>query len=341
MVNRIFTAKRDFNLKSFFKQWEWVLVALIIIINIINTRLSPHYLSAKGLLDATMVFLDKGFIILPMVFVIILGDIDISVASTIALSSVIMAVSYNAGVNMVLAMVVCLLVGTLCGLINGLLISRFKELSAVIVTLATMSIYRGIAYVILGDQAAGNFPTWFSYFGWGYIGKTHIPFILVAFIVFAVAFGLLLHKFTFGRRVFAIGNNAEASRYSGVEVDKIKLVIFTLTGFMSGVGAIFLTSKLGSSRPNIALGYELEVIAIVVLGGVSTSGGKGRILGASLSLFLIGLMRYGMGLKNIPGQVMLVIIGTLLILAIMLPNIFAKLSSKKSVKKARTIHAKV
>jgi len=333
MEKRNIAAQKEFKLKNFFFQWEWMLVLILIIINIINASLSPYYLNFKSLIDATTTFLDKAFIVLPMAFVIILGDIDISVASTVALSSVVMAVSYNnLGVPMELAMIICLLVGTICGLINGLLITKFKELSAVIVTLSTMIIYRGIAYIILEDQASGKFPQWFSFLGWGYVGS--IPFILIVFVVFAVIFGLLLHKTTFGRRVYAMGNNITASRFSGVQVDKIKTIIFTLNGFMSGVTALFLTSRMGSTRPNVATGYELDVIAMVVLGGVSTAGGKGRIIGTILSIFVIGLLRYGLGLKNVPAQMLLIIIGLLLVFAVMIPNI--KINMRKSHKLHKT-----
>jgi rhamnose transport system permease protein len=331
MDRRNITNKQNFNLKSFFFQWEWMLVAIFIIINIMNANLSPYYLNASNILDATMTFLDKSFIVLPMAFIIILGDIDISVASTVALSSVIMAVSYNSGVPLVISMIICLLVGTICGFINGLLIVKFKELSAVIVTLSTMIIYRGIAYIILQDQASGKFPDWFNYLGWGYVWN--IPFILIMFVVFAIIFGLLLHKTTFGRRVYAMGNNITASRFSGVQVDKIKIIVFTLAGLMSAVTALFLTSRMGSTRPNVASGYELDVIAMVVLGGVSTAGGKGKIIGTIISIFLIGLLRYGLGLINVPAQIMLIIIGGLLIFAVMIPNIkFNKIKLSKPLK---------
>lgn len=319
MENRNIIMKKEFDIKRFFFQWEWMLVLIFFIINAINSFLSPYYLDPISLLDATMVFLDKAFIVLPMTFVIIFGDIDISVGSTVALSAVIMAVLYNLGVPMVLAIIICLVVGTVCGLINGLLIVKFKELSAVIVTLSTMIIYRGIAYILLEDQAAGGFPDWYSFLGWGYVKG--IPFILIVFVVFAIIFGLLLHKTTFGRRVYGIGNNITASRFSGVQVDKIKVIVFTLTGLMAAVAALFLTSKMGSTRPNVAIGYELDVIAMVVLGGVSTAGGRGRIIGTILSIFIIGYLRYGMGLINVPAQVQLIIIGLLLIFAVMVPNI--------------------
>ncbi|HHW03763.1 MAG TPA: ABC transporter permease [Thermoanaerobacterales bacterium] len=308
-----------------------MLVLIFIVINVINSNLSPYYLDAAQLLDATMAFLDKAFIVLPMTFVIILGDIDISVASTVALSAVIMAVIYNHGVSMVIAMIICLLVGTVCGFINGYLIVKFKELSAVIVTLSTMIIYRGIAYIILKDQAAGKFPTWYQFLGWGKIWG--IPLILIVFVIFAILFGLLLHRTTFGRRVYAMGNNITACRFSGVEVDKIKVIIYTLTGFMSAVTALFLTSRMGSTRPNVAIGYELDVIAMVVLGGISTAGGKGRIIGPIISVFLIGFLRYGLGLINVPSQELLIIIGLLLIFAVMIPNLKINTKNIKFINK--------
>jgi rhamnose transport system permease protein len=319
MNRKLILGKQDFSYRSFFLQWEWMLVLLFITVNIINANLSPYYFEFHSLRDATMTFLDKSFIVLPMVFIMILGDIDISVASTVALSSVIMADLYNMGVPMVLAMMICLLIGIICGLINGLLIVKFKELSAVIVTLATMIIYRGIAYIILEDQASGKFPEWYSFLGWGYVGG--VPFILIIFVVFAIAFALLLHKTIFGRRIYAMGNNVTASRFSGVQVDKIKIIVFMLTGLMAAITALFLTSRMGSTRPNIATGYELDVIAMVVLGGISTTGGKGRMIGAIIAIFLIGFLRNGLGLINVPAQVLLIIIGLLLIFAVMVPNL--------------------
>jgi rhamnose transport system permease protein len=319
MEPRVIINKQEFGWQRFFFQWEWMLVLLFILINIMNAYLSSYYLNTDSLRDATMTFLDKAFIVLPMVFVMILGDIDISVASTVALSSVIMADLYNSGVPMWLAMLIGLVVGTLCGFVNGLLIVKFKELSAVIVTLATMIIYRGIAYILLEDQASGKFPDWFSFLGWGYVGG--IPFILIAFVFFALIFGLLLHRTTFGRHVYAMGSNLTASRFSGVRVDKIRIIVFTLTGLMAAITALFLTSRMGSTRPNVATGYELDVIAMVVLGGISTAGGRGRMIGAILAVFLIGFLRYGLGLVNVPAQSMLIIIGLLLIFAVMVPNL--------------------
>lgn len=329
---RIVASTRAFSLKRFFFQWEWMLAIIMVVIFVINSSLSEYFLDGPLLVSATSTFLDKAFLVMPMVFVIILGDIDISVASTVALSSVIMAVAYNAGLPMPLAMVLCLAVSTTCGFINGYFITKFKELSAVIVTLSTMIIYRGIALIILKDQASGGFPDWYKYLGWGSLGN--VPFILIVFVVFALVFGFVLHKTTFGRRLYAMGNNVTSSYFSGVQIDKMKLIVFTSVGFMAGITAIFLASRMGSTRPNVATGYELDVITMVVLGGISTAGGKGRMFGAVMAIFLIGYLRYGLGLVNIPAQTLLIIIGLLLIFAVMVPNLSAKMNQILSKKAA-------
>ena len=313
------TADRDFSWKGFFLQWEWILLLVFILIQVVNSQLSPYYLNFGNLVDTTMTFLDKAFIVLPMVFIIIMGEIDISVGSTVALSAVLMGMANKAGLPMPLAMILCLGIGTLCGFLNGYILVKFKELAPMIVTLSTMIIYRGIALILLEDQAVGKFPAWFEFLGWEYVGP--IPIMLLCFAVLAVVFGLLLHKTTFGRHVYAIGSNRTACLFSGVPVDRVRIIVYTLTGLMAGVTAIFLTSRMGSTRPNVAQGYELDVIAMVVLGGISTAGGKGRMIGAVLAVFTVGYLRYGLGLRNVSAQVLMIIIGLLLIVAVAIPNL--------------------
>ncbi|TVQ37496.1 MAG: ABC transporter permease [Spirochaetaceae bacterium] len=322
-------AVRNWSWKTFFFQWEWLLVVVLLLVVAVNTYLSPFFLALSTFIHTPATFLDKAFIVFPMMMVIILGKIDISVGSTVALSAVMMAVAYNAGLPMPAAIVLCLLVGVLAGAFNGVLIARFKELSFVIVTISTMMIYRGIAYIILGDQASGRFPGWFSLFGWGTV--MGVPFMLVAFVVCAVIFGLLLHKTSFGRAIYGMGHNAIACRYSGVNTDRILMTVFTLNGLMAAVTAIFLTSRMGSTRPNVALGYELEVIAMVVLGGVSTNGGIGRIGGPILAVFIVGFLGYGMGLANLQAPIVLVVIGLLLIVSVLALRVRFTIRRKKPV----------
>ena len=311
-----------------FQHWEWMLVALILVVIVLNTRLSPYFLNAQNVSRTSSDFMEIGLMMLPMVFIIITGNIDLSVASILGMSASLMGLLFNLGTNIWLAALVGLLIGTFGGLINGLLIARVR-LPALVVTLGTYAFYRGLAYVFLGDQAARDYPAAFTYLGQGKIPGTLIPFSVALFIVMAVIFGLVLHKTTFGRYLFVIGNNQDAAKYSGVPVDRIKIIIFTLSGFMAALAGLILAARFGSTRPDIGAGLELTVITVVVLGGVDINGGVGTMPGAVLSLILIGLMRFGMGLVNIQGQVQGIAIGLLLILSILVPNVVRQFSTTK------------
>ena len=313
------------SLLSNFLRWEWMLVGLLILDVLINTRISPFFLDARNLSRTSSDFMEIGLMMLPMVFIIITGNIDLSVASNMGMSASFMGLLHNMGINIWVAALAALLLGTLGGSLNGYLVARVK-LPALVVTLGTYAFYRGIAYGFLGDQAARGYPEAFTYFGQGKVFGTLIPFSVALFIVLAVIFGLVLHRTTFGRYLYSIGNNEAATNYSGVPVAKIIFIIYTLSGFMAAFAGLILAARFGSTRPDIGTGLELAVITAVVLGGVDINGGKGTMLGATLSLLLIGLMRFGMGLLNIQGQVQGVAIGLLLILSILLPSLVRNIS---------------
>ena len=330
-----YAPRRSFLAK--FQRWEWMLVALIILDVLINMRLSSHFLDARNLSRTSSDFMEIGLMMLPMVFIIITGNIDLSVASNMGMSASFMGLLHNQGVNIWVAALAGLLLGTLGGVLNGYLIARVK-LPALVVTLGTYAFYRGIAYGFLGDQAARGYPKAFTYFGQGKVFDTLIPFSVALFVVLAILVGLVLHRTTFGRYLYAIGNNENATLYSGVPVAKIKFIIYALSGFMAALAGLILAARFGSTRPDIGTGLELSVITAVVLGGVDINGGKGTMLGAVLSLFLIGLMRFGMGLLNIQGQVQGIVIGLLLILSILLPGVAQQISSaRKKQLHARTV----
>jgi rhamnose transport system permease protein len=315
---------------SNFLRWEWMLVGLLLLDTVINTRLSPFFLDTRNLLRTSSDFMEIGLMMLPMVFIIITGNIDLSIASNMGMSASFMGLLHNMGVNIWVAALAGLLLGTLGGFLNGYLVARVK-LPALVVTLGTYAFYRGIAYGFLGDQAARGYPESFTYFGQGKVFGTLIPFSVALFLVMALIFGLVLHRTTFGRYLYSIGNNENATLYSGVPVARIKFIIYTLSGFMAAVAGLILAARFGSTRPDIGTGLELSVITAVVLGGVDINGGKGTMPGATLSLLLIGLMRFGMGLLNIQGQVQGVVIGLLLILSILLPSVAQQLSSVKNL----------
>lgn len=319
-------------------RWEYLLLLLIVLMAALNTQLSPFFLRPNNLLRASSDFVEIGIMMLPMVFIIITGNIDLSVASTLGLAASLMGRLHMAGWNIWLAAGVALLTGVLCGLLNGFLIARLK-LPALVVTLGTFSFYRGLAYALLGDEAARGYPAAFTYLGQGRLGDTRIPFALVLLIVLAVVFGLVLHRTRFGRYLYAIGNNEDAARYAGVPVDRVKLIIFTLSGLMSALAGIILAARFGSTRPDIGSGLELTVITITVLGGISINGGIGTMVGAVLSLLLIGIMRFGMGLLNLQGQVQDIVIGLLLILSILLPFVGGRLAARPALSRTLLLRA--
>ena len=303
-----------------FMRWEWFLVALILLIVMVNSGLSPYFLNVDNLFRASSDFLEIGLMMLPMVLIIVTGNVDLAVASTLGLTASFMGLLFNTGVNIWIAAGAALLLGTLAGLLSGYLISRLR-VPALVITLGTYAFYRGLAYVMLGDQAARDYPDAFTYLGQGTLPGTPIPFALVIFLLLAVVFGLVLHKTAFGRYLYAIGSNQDAVIYSGISVPRVKVIIFMVSGLMAALAGLVLAARYGSTRPDIGTGLELTVITVVVLGGVDINGGKGTMIGAILALLLVGLLRFGMGLLNIQGQVQSIAIGILLILSILLPNL--------------------
>lgn len=297
--------------------WEVLLFGVAVLIFIANSLASPYFLDAWNLSDATFNFTEKALVAFAMALLIIAGEIDLSVAAIIALASTAMGAAAQAGIGTPGLVAIGIGTGLLCGAFNGFLVSALK-LPSIVVTIGTMSLFRGISYITLGDKAYGGYPESFAYFGQGYLFWV-FSFEFGLFLLCAALFAILLHKTNFGRQVMVIGNNEFAARFSGVPVERVKFVLFLLTGLMSGIAAVCLTSRLGSTRPSIAQGWELEVVTMVVLGGVSILGGSGTILGVVIAAFVMGLVTFGLGLLNVPGIVMSIFVGLLLIVTIALP----------------------
>ena len=317
----------DRPLRSIIFSWEALLMAIAIAIFAVNSFASPYFLNAWALSDLTFNFTEKALIALAMALLIISGEIDLSVAAIMALASTLMGMAVQAGVDTPGLVLIGLSVGLACGAFNGLLVTGLG-LPSIVVTIGTMSLFRGISFIILGDQAYKGYPASFAYFGQGYVWWV-VSFELTLFLAAAVAYWFLLHRTNFGRRIFAIGNNPVAAQFSGVRVGRIKFILFCLTGLMSGISAILITSRLGSTRPSIAQGYELEAITMVVLGGVSILGGAGSILGVVIAAFIMGLVTFGLGLLNVPGIVMSIFIGLLLIIVIALPILWRRVRRER------------
>ena len=302
------------------RSWELLLGVIAVLIFVANTQASPYFLDPWNLSDATFNFTEKAMIAFAMALLIIAGEIDLSVAGIIALASTAMGWALQFDVGAVGLVAIGLGVGLVCGLFNGLLVTRLG-LPSIVVTIGTMSLFRGISYIVLGDQAFNGYPSDFAWLGRGYVFWV-ISFELVLFAALAGLYAIVLHATNFGRQVYAIGNNPTAATFSGIRVARVKMILFVLTGVMSGVAAICLTARLGSTRPSIAFAWELEVVTMVVLGGVSILGGAGSILGVVLAALIIGMATFGLGLLNVPGIVMSIFTGALLIAVIALPRLY-------------------
>ena len=308
-------------------RWEGLLFILLLIICIANSFATPYFLDIYNLMDSTALFSEKGIIALSMALIIISRDIDLSVAAIIALVSTVIGFLASQGAGTATLLFAGLVTGFFAGLFNGYLITRFA-VPAMVVTVGTMSLYRGISWIVLGDGAYTAFPEHFWMLGQGYLFDL-IPYEFITFLVLAFLFYFLLHRTTIGRRIMALGNNPRAALYSGVNVDRYRMYLFALNGLMAGLAGVFLTSRLGATRPNIAMGWELEIITMVVLGGVSILGGSGSIPGVLLSAFVIGMLYFGLGLLNIPGIIMTIISGLLLIIAISAPVLIRRYMHQK------------
>ncbi|MBN9070110.1 MAG: ABC transporter permease [Rhizobiales bacterium] len=321
-------------LRDWLLRWETILVILLVLTVVVNTIVSPYFLDVFNLADATFNFSEKAIIALAMALLILVREIDLSVAAIVALASMSIGYAAEAGYGPASLFAVGIGVGILCGVFNGAVVTFFR-LPSIVVTIGTMSLFRGITQVILGDQAKTKYPQGFLDLGQSYFIKMKetgiswlfvppVPLSFLIFLVLAVLFGIVLHKTAVGRQLFAIGSNPVAARFSGVPVDRLRFLLFVLAGLLCGLAAALLTARLGSMRSNIAIGWELDIVTMVILGGVSIAGGVGSITGVFLAVLVLGLVTFGMSLNNIPGQVVSVYIGALLIAVIGIPRIIEK-----------------
>jgi rhamnose transport system permease protein len=317
-VKHVIADKGAFTWAALSRRWETLLLAVLAIVVVFGSLTLKAFLDPYNLADSTFNFSEKALIALAMALLIIVREIDISVSGILAVASVAMGYANSRGVPAAGLAAIGIGVGALCGSLNGLLVTRFG-IPSIVVTIGTMSLFRGIALVVLGDQAYTNYPEALGEWGQGYVFG--IPREFVVLLVFAMLFALLLHGTTYGRRIHAIGSNPVAARFSGIPVDRYRLALFILAGTMAGVAAVLLTGRIGSTRPNIALGWELEAITMVILGGVSIAGGSGTIAGVMLAVFTLGMVTYGLGLANVPGIIMTIVIGALLLVTITVPAV--------------------
>jgi len=305
-----------------------VIAALLIVILVASVSVD-HFASPITmtylLLDITPILL----IALPMTFVIITGEIDLSVASTVGLSSVVLGTLHQGGMPIELAAVAALVVGALGGALNGFLIT-VVGLPSLAVTIGTLALYRGLAVGLLGTTAVTDFTEFWKDLAKSKIGETGVPSVMILFLVLAVLFAILLHFTRFGRGVYAIGLSPEAALFSGVRVQRTKFILFVLTGTVSALAGIYYTLRFGSARGDNATGLELSVIAAVLLGGVSIFGGRGSLHGVIAGVLLIGTLGSALRLASVTSDVINIITGLLLVASVVSTSVLAWLRTRRA-----------
>ncbi len=299
--------------------WEGFLLVLLLLIVAVNSVLSPAYLSIGNQVNLFSLSIEKVIVVLAMAFIIINAEIDLSVASMMGLAACTLGWLHTQGVPFGLAILIGLAVGVLGGAFNGVWIAGLG-VPSLVVTLAMLIGFRGLARVFLEDRSIGDFPEWFDALGQQpLIG----PFTLgmIIFFVLVVVSIAVLHFSGFGRLVYVIGNNREVARYAGVNVNRVKRILFVVSGAVAALAGLLFAARLGSVRGDIALGFELDIITMVLLGGVSIFGGSGSIYGVLLAILIVLNLRNGMSLANITGHLQTGVIGILLVLSVLIPNL--------------------
>jgi len=297
---------------------ETLLAAILIVALIALGSFNEVFLTPDNLLNQGRFMTETGLIALPMTFVIITGGIDLSVGAIVGLCAIMLGYSWKTfGFPLPLAIIFALGVGALAGFMNGLVITRLK-VPPLIMTIATLALYRGLAEGVSQAHSVRGYPDWFYFLGQGSVFG--VPTQLLILIVLIIAAGVALDRTTFGRTLYAIGANETAARFSALSVDRTKLIIYTLSGLASGLAAFVLVSRVTTTRMDMGMGYELDVIAAVVLGGTSIFGGSGTIWGTVIGLVMIQLLKNGLALTGVKGDATIVVIGGALILSVLIAS---------------------
>ena len=295
--------------------WDLFLAILALATLAYAAAFVPGFATAFNISQAIAGMSEKALIVLPMVLLIIAREIDLSVASILALTSVVFGVIIAIGAPLPLAILAALLAGAAAGAFNGALVTALR-LPSLVVTLGTLAMFRGIGYIILGTASVNQFPDAFLNFGIYNIGDTPLPWTIVPFLVLAPIFAVVLQKTPTGRRIYAIGGNPDTARYSGVRMRRIQFSLFAVSGVVSAIAGIVFTARLANARANNAVGFELDIITIALLGGVSVFGGRGRLTGGLWALVLVATIRNVLGLSQIGGDAQGTVIGLLLIVSL-------------------------
>ncbi|MBO4869449.1 MAG: ABC transporter permease [Clostridia bacterium] len=323
--------------KKLILSWEGALVVIFIAVLIAGRIMSPSF-NLNSVMFMMPQYLSQLFIVFPMAFVLIMGEIDISVGSIACLSATTACLAANAGLPLPLMILVCLGTGLACGALNGFVLTVWPELPPMIVTLGTQIIFRGISEVVIGAGSSlkydsDNLSPFAATAG-------PVPVVFFAVVVVAVLFMILLSKTTFGRRLYAIGSNRTAAKYAGIGVNRVRFIVYALAGLMAALCALFLLTQIPAVKSDeFGKGFEMNVIAMCVFGGIATTGGKGNLFGAFIAGMTIVCMRIALGLINVNDNVITIVIGVLLIVSVLISGISRFKGKGKAKKKPKSVTA--
>jgi rhamnose transport system permease protein len=300
-------------------RWESALVLFFIGTLLFGAAESPHFLTSTDIFYIGLNMGEIAIMALPLTLIVITGEIDLSVAAMLGLSSTLLGYLFEHHWPIGLAMLTVLVVGAAGGALNGFLITKLG-LPSIAVTIGTLALFRGVAEIILGPTSVTGFPASLTKIGTKPIPHTQLAYSVGIFLVLAVIYGVVLHATPIGRSMFAIGLQSEAARFAGIRVKRIKFVLYVLSGLVCSFAGILWTMRFATSRYDAGTGLELNVVAIVLFGGVSIFGGRGSILGVLLAVLIFGCLQAALTLMNVAGQVQNVVTGGLLLFSVVLPS---------------------
>ncbi len=301
------------------RSWEGFLVLVLALVVAANAALSPQFLTVGNVVNLFQLSVEKIIVALVMAFVIINAEIDLSVGAMMGMAACAFAWMVDRGAPAESAAALALALGLLGGLLNGWFVAR-AGLPSLVVTLATLIGFRGVARILLEDRGIGGFPDWFTALGQrGLVGP--LTFGLLSFLLLAVVLSVVLHRSGFGRRTYVIGVNRDVAAYAGIDVAGHKMAIFVMSGLAAAFAGLLYAARLGSVRGDAAQGFELDIITMVLLGGVSIFGGQGRLSGVILAILIVLSLRNGMALLNITGHIQTGVVGLLLIASVLVPRL--------------------
>ena len=320
--------KKRFDIKEFAKtdKARMIILIAIIVIEVIVFSSNPKFLTASNLLDAFRTYTEIAIIALGMTFVLMSDGIDLSVGSLLALVSITIGFTHKAGCPLAVSLLLGMLVGALGGLFNGVVIV-YGKVHAFVVTLGTFSLYRGRAYGLTNAESYSDFPAWFGFFGNSYIGGV-LPVQFVIYILLAVTMFVIFKMMPYGTHVSALGYNSVAAKFSGIRVNRDKIMVYMISGILVGIAAVIYTSRMSASRGNAGENMEMYAIAAAVLGGTSMSGGHGSLEGTIVATFILALMKNGIAMLGFKNDWALFITGAL-VLASMILNRVMQQNSKE------------